>query len=246
MLAYLPCHLPKELVFLLVYWTVLIMSKAVFMSEPIIIVIIVSISILAYFGWTLDRFASHLCPKKIQAKTEGKHEENQTKNILEFRPPQLKAAEANPTPEAEAPNLPVPVVDFMSFARYSSTPKAKDNVMDISTSKPRGRRAAGWPRSTGLSITPQQKIKNKTTKKEQIESTQATLYTQRTMPGCTGASGTPRRRGWNKAKSFFYLYPRRKNCMRIHQGWCAIWGWRRKNCISNQILSLAWFKKWSV
>lgn len=222
------------------------MSKAVFMSEPIIIVIIVSISILAYFGWTLDRFASHLCPKKIQAKTEGKHEENQTKNILEFRPPQLKAAEANPTPEAEAPNLPVPVVDFMSFARYSSTPKAKDNVMDISTSKPRGRRAAGWPRSTGLSITPQQKIKNKTTKKEQIESTQATLYTQRTMPGCTGASGTPRRRGWNKAKSFFYLYPRRKNCMRIHQGWCAIWGWRRKNCISNQILSLAWFKKWSV
>jgi hypothetical protein len=119
------------------------MSKAVFMSEPIIIVIIVSISILAYFGWTLDRFASHLCPQKIQAKTEGKHEENQTKNILEFRPPQLKAAEANPTPEAEAPNLPVPVVDFMSFARYSSTPKAKDNVMDISTSKPRGRRAAG-------------------------------------------------------------------------------------------------------
>ena len=101
------------------------MSKAVFMSEPIIIVNIVSISILAYFGWTLDRFASHLCPKKCQAKTEGKHEENQTKQFLEFRPPQLKAAEANPT------------------------------------------------------------------------------YTQRTMPGCTGASGTPRRRGWNKAKRFY-------------------------------------------
>ena len=243
MLAYLPCHLPKELVFLLVYWLYWLCLKLFSCLNPLLL----SLLSVWVYSHILDGLWIGLhptcAPKNVQAKTEGKHEENQQKIFLNSG--RRSWRQPKPT-RRQRQRRPIFRFPLSISCRYSSTPKAKHNMMDISTSEPRGRRAAGWPGSTGLSITPQQKVKNKTTKKEQIESTQATVYTQGTMPGCTGASGTPRRRGWNKAKSFFYSYPRRKNCMRIHQGWCAIWGWRRKNRISNQILSLAWFKKWSV
>ena len=55
--------------------------------------------------------------RQRKSRPQGKHHANQTNKHLEVRLPQLKAAEANPMPEAEAPNLSGPVISRTSVAR---------------------------------------------------------------------------------------------------------------------------------